>query len=77
MKKWFLENKDGSKQEVDIIYSPILEEGGFDGKEIIRYKEPMACMRVKGVDIEKPWSIKMQPIKYLSQSKKKVELKKG
>ena len=27
--KWFLINKDGTKQEVEIVYAPILEEGGF------------------------------------------------
>jgi len=63
--KWFLKNKDGSKQEIDIIYSPILEEGGFEGTEIIKYKEPMACIQVKGIAIEKPWSIKMQPLRFL------------
>lgn len=64
--KCYLKNKDESKQEVEVIYSPVLEEGGFEGKEMIKYKEPMACIRVLGVDIQKKWSIKMQPVKYLT-----------
>jgi len=65
--KWFLKHKDGSEQEVEMVYYPILEEGGFlEGKKI-KYKEPMACVRLVGVDIEKPWSFKMQPMKFLTQ----------
>jgi len=70
MKKYYLKNIDGSRQEVEIIYSPVLEEGGFEGKPMIKYKEPMACIRMVGVDIQKKWSIKMQPVRFLERIKR-------
>lgn len=61
----FLKNKDGSRQEVEIIYQPFLEEGGFNGKKKIIYDSPMALVKFVGMDIEKPWSYKAVPIKFL------------
>ena len=59
----YLVHKDGSEQEVDFIYGPFQEES-FGGKKIV-YKEPMAIVRLIGVDIEKPWSVKTQPMRFL------------
>ncbi len=59
----YLVHKDGSEQKIELIYAGLQEEG-FGGKKIV-YKEPMAVVRVLGVDIEKPWSIKTVAMRFL------------
>ena len=62
----YLLHKDGTKQEVSIIYPmdltgiPFTEDG--DGT---KYKEPMAVVQLKGVPIEKQWSIKTVPMRFI------------
>lgn len=62
---WYLKHKYGTEQEVEYIYGPFTEEGGFEGTKRIQYSEPMAVVQLVGVDIKKPWSVKTQPVKYL------------
>lgn len=61
----YLLNKDGTKQEISVIYSSFTEEGGFNGKKPILYKEPMSVVQLVGVDIRKPWSIKTVPTRFI------------
>lgn len=60
-----LKHKDESEQDVELVYGPFSEEGGFHGKPMIKYNSPMAVVKLIGVDIEKPWSFKTVPIKFV------------
>lgn len=69
----YLIHKDGTKQEVIVIYGPFSEEGGFEGQPKTIYKEPMAVVRLIGVDIKKPWSVKTVPMRFIENEEKLKE----
>lgn len=61
-------NKDGTEQEAELIYGPyVLKETDWKKCPYPEYllNTPIACVRMKGISIEKSWSVREVPIKFL------------